>query len=73
MERQIEIIGEAARGISDTFKAAHPEIPRRPIMAQRHRLAHEYGEIDDSLVWKVATVHVPALIPQLEPLVVLSP
>jgi uncharacterized protein with HEPN domain len=42
-------------------------------MAQRHRLAHEYGEIDDSLVWKVATVHVPALIPQLEPLVVLSP
>ncbi len=42
-------------------------------MAQRHRLAHEYGEIDDSLIWKVATVHVPALIPQIEPLTISPP
>ncbi len=69
VERQVEIIGEAARGISDAFKAAHPQIPWRPIMAQRHRLAHEYGEIDDRLIWTVATVHVPALIAQLEGLV----
>ncbi len=69
VERQIEIVGEAARGISDAFKDAHSEIPWRPIMAQRHRLAHEYGEIDDRLIWTVATVHVPALIRQLEPLV----
>ena len=47
VERQVEIVGEAARGISDPFKTAHPEIPWRAIMAQRHRLAHEYGEIDD--------------------------
>lgn len=69
VERQIEIVGEAARGISDAFQTAHPEIPWRPIMAQRHRLAHEYGEIDDGLIWTVATVHVPALILQLEPLI----
>lgn len=43
VERQIEIIGEAARGISAGFKAQHPEIPWRAIMAQRHRLAHEYA------------------------------
>jgi len=69
VERQVEIIGEAARGISDVFKAAHPEIPWRPIMAQRHRLAHEYGEINDTLMWQVATVHVPRLVEQIEPLV----
>jgi uncharacterized protein with HEPN domain len=68
VERQVEIIGEAARGLSEAFKAAHPEIPYRAIVAQRHRLAHEYGEIDNVLIWKVATVHVPALIAQLEPL-----
>jgi uncharacterized protein with HEPN domain len=68
VERQIEIVGEAARGISDTFKLSHPEIPWRPIMAQRHRLAHEYGEIDDKLIWRVATVHIPDLIKQIEPL-----
>jgi uncharacterized protein with HEPN domain len=43
VERQIEIIGEAARGMSEAFKTANPQIPWRPIMAQRHRLAHEYG------------------------------
>jgi uncharacterized protein with HEPN domain len=68
VERQVEIIGEAARGLSDSFKQAHPEIPWRPIMAQRHRLAHEYGEIDDALIWSVATVHIPRLIVQIEPL-----
>ena len=66
VERQVEIIGEAARRISDPFRAAHPHVPWRPIIAQRHILAHEYGEIDDPLVWRVATVHVPALIPLLE-------
>jgi uncharacterized protein with HEPN domain len=73
VERQVEIIGEAVRGISEAFKQAHPEIPWRPIMAQRHRLAHEYGEIDDALIWKVATVHVPALIAQIEPFVAQPP
>jgi uncharacterized protein with HEPN domain len=68
VERQIEVIGEAARGISDEFKTGHPEIPWRPIMAQRHRLAHEYGEINNELIWRVATVHIPQLIPQIEPL-----
>ncbi|MBL0927815.1 MAG: DUF86 domain-containing protein [Phycisphaerales bacterium] len=61
VERQIEIIGEAARRLSPAFRDAHPEIPWRPFIAQRHILAHEYGEIDDRLIWRVATVHVPAL------------
>jgi uncharacterized protein with HEPN domain len=68
VERQVEIVGEAARGISESFKAAHPEIPWRQIIAQRHRLSHEYGEIDDAIIWRVATIHIPALIVQLEPL-----
>ncbi len=61
VERQIEIIGEAARRVSDDFRGAHPEIAWRPIIAQRHILAHEYGEIEDDLIWRVATIHVPAL------------
>ena len=69
VERQIEIVGEGARAISNAFKLAHPQIPWRPIMAQRHRLAHEYGEINNQLIWTVATIHIPALIIQLELLV----
>jgi len=68
VERQVEIIGEAVRGLFDTFKSAHAEIPWRAITAQRHRLAHQYGEIDNELIWRVATVHIPRLIEQIEPL-----
>lgn len=69
MERQIEIIGEAARHVSKPFRDAHPEIVWKGITGQRHVLAHEYGEILDERVWRVATVHVPTLIEQLRPLI----
>jgi uncharacterized protein with HEPN domain len=69
VERQIEIIGEAARHVSASFQTAHPEILWRPIQAQRHVLAHDYGEIRHERIWRVATVDIPELIRQLEPLV----
>lgn len=69
VERQIEIIGEAARRVSDDFQTSHPEIPSRPIIAQRHVLAHEYGELRQDLIWRVVTIHVPELINALSPLV----
>ena len=69
VERHIEIIGEAANRVSRGFRAAHPEIPWQRIIAQRNVLAHEYGEIDDSLVWRVATARIPELISNLGPAV----
>jgi uncharacterized protein with HEPN domain len=68
IERAIEIIGEAARHVSDAFKADHPEIPWRQIVAQRHVIAHEYGEIKQERLWLVATRDVPKLAEQIEPL-----
>jgi uncharacterized protein with HEPN domain len=66
IERRIEIIGEAARRISPEFQQAHPEIPWRKIIAQRHVLAHDYGEIQDDILWSVGTMNLPELIPLLE-------
>ena len=73
VERRIEIIGEAAGRVSEAFKEAHPEIPWRKIVAQRNVLAHEYGEIEDEIMWDVATVSMPALVRLLEPLVSKEP
>jgi uncharacterized protein with HEPN domain len=69
VERAIEIVGEAARNVSAEFQSAHPDVPWRKMIAQRHVLAHEYGEIKHERLWTVATVYVPALIEQLEPLI----
>jgi uncharacterized protein with HEPN domain len=68
VERAIEIIGEAARNVSEEFQQAHPNIPWRPIVAQRHVLAHEYGAIEQERIWRVVTVHIPELIALLRPL-----
>lgn len=67
VERQLGIIGEAARYISKEFRAAHPDIPWRSIIGLRNILAHEYGDIKVDRVWVVAEVNIPHLIEQLEP------
>lgn len=68
VERQVEIIGEAANRVSRKFCAANPDIPWRKIVAQRNVLAHEYGEIDERRIWELATRNIPELIAKLEPL-----
>jgi len=67
------VIGEAARNVSKHYQSDHSEIPWHPIRAQRHVLAHDYGEIKHDRIWRVATVHVPELIRLLTPLVPPSP
>ncbi len=73
VERKLEIIGEAARGVSDDFRRDHPEIPWRGIIGQRHFLAHEYGEVRQEKLWRVATVRISELIEQLEKLIPPAP
>jgi len=69
VERQILVIGEAARSVSDSFKQAHPQIPWKSIVGQRNVLAHEYGEVLVERIWLVATERIPELVHALEPLV----
>jgi uncharacterized protein with HEPN domain len=59
VERNIEIIGESARRLTDQFRQQHPQIAWRAIMATRHILAHEYDEIDNDIVWRIVTDHIP--------------
>ncbi|MBI5855462.1 MAG: DUF86 domain-containing protein [Nitrospirae bacterium] len=68
VERQLEILGEAARRVSETFKQAHPKIPWQRIIAQRNVLAHEYGAIEHFIIWNLVITHIPALIAAIEPL-----
>ncbi|TAM47315.1 MAG: DUF86 domain-containing protein [Gammaproteobacteria bacterium] len=66
LERALEIIGEAARRVSPTLRAKHPEIPWKGILGFRNVLAHEYGEIDYRRLHTIATEKIPALISALQ-------
>ena len=68
VERRLEILGEAARSVSDALRERHPEIPWRGIIGQRNVLIHAYATIQDQVVWRLAESHLPVLIPMLEAL-----
>lgn len=51
--KNIEIIGEAARMLSDEFKSAHQEVPWLSISNMRNFLVHEYFQVDNDTVWAV--------------------
>ncbi|RMD68251.1 MAG: DUF86 domain-containing protein [Gammaproteobacteria bacterium] len=65
IERDIELVGEAARRLSEAFRERHPEIPWREVIGQRNILAHEYGRIDHELLFKTAAEDIPLLAQHL--------
>jgi len=73
IERKIEIIGEAANHLSEALKLAHPAIPWRRIVGQRHVLVRDRGKIKQDRLWNVISVHLPDLLKTLAPLVPPTP
>jgi uncharacterized protein with HEPN domain len=65
--RCLEIVGEAARHLSEEFQALHPEIPWSEVIAFRNRLAHDYFNIDLQMVWDIVVSDLPGLIARIEP------
>ena len=51
--RSLEIIGEAAKNLSDNLKNKHPDIEWRKITGLRDKLIHAYFGIDWDIVWDV--------------------
>ncbi len=62
----VQIIGEAARQISETLKATHPEIPWPAIVAMRHVLVHQYFDVDPEEVWITVDRDIPDLKHKLD-------
>lgn len=59
--RNIEIIGEAARAITEATRDAHPEIPWKKIVGTRDRVIHGYFRVDLDIVWEVVAAELPTL------------
>ncbi len=61
VHRELEIIGEAARYLSDDVKALYPKVDWRGWTLLRNVLAHQYFEIDNELIWETVVGEAPAL------------
>lgn len=63
---QIMVLGEAAKRVSDGFRELHTDVPWRKIAGMRDSVIHGYDRIRLDVVWNVATVDVPGVVPLLE-------
>lgn len=57
----VQVIGEAANGITPAFQEQHKTIPWKDIIAMRHLLVHQYFGIDLDEVWNTVTNDLPRL------------
>ncbi len=63
--RNLEILGEAAKGVPEDARAFDQEIAWRRIAGLRDVLAHVYFGVDQDIIWSVVSAEVPALVPRL--------
>lgn len=64
---QLVIIGEAAKGLSESAYARYSEIPWPEICRARDLFVHHYQKVDSEELWLAVSRDVPHLLGVLEP------
>jgi uncharacterized protein with HEPN domain len=59
--RQIEIIGEATKNVSEPLKERYSHIPWKEVAGMRDKLIHNYFGVDIDAVWDVVKKDIPVL------------
>jgi uncharacterized protein with HEPN domain len=64
--RLLEIVGEAARAVSDATRDRYSAIPWRQIAGTRDRLIHGYEAVDLDIVWTIVRTDLAAVVVEIE-------
>lgn len=59
--REIEIIGEAVKNMSESLKNKHLEIEWKEIVGTRDKMIHHYFGVDLNIVWNIIKINLPDL------------
>ena len=65
VERNLEIIGEAVNRIMNYKNAEIEILNARQIIGTRNRIAHEYDNISDEVIWTIIVRELPKLREEL--------
>ncbi len=67
--RNLEILGEAAKNVSNELKSKYPEVEWREIVRTRDKIIHSYFGVDISIIWDILANDIPVLKNKLQNLV----
>lgn len=62
----LQIVGEAARTISQNLKAQYPDISWRDAADLRNLVVHEYFRINIDIIWDIVENDIPILKKQIQ-------
>lgn len=65
----IQVIGEAARRVSLSFRERYPQIPWDAIAGMRNKIVHDYMDVDEDIVWDSVVHELPLLVAELKRIV----
>jgi uncharacterized protein with HEPN domain len=67
--RELQVIGDAARLVTDEAKGTYSLIPWRVIAGMRNRLVHAYFDVRSDVVWQTTQDDIPDLAAKLEQII----
>ena len=58
--RNLEIIGEASKQVTDDFKLKYPNVEWRETADLRNKIIHDYSGLDYVLLWEIIHLNIPS-------------
>ena len=65
----LQIIGEAASHVSKECRDSMPQLPWNAVIGMRHKVVHDYMDVNEDVVWGTVTQDLPSLIDKLKKIV----
>lgn len=66
VERNLAVIGEAAKRVPESYRQAHPEVPWGEMAGMRDVIIHEYDLVDLDEMWSTIEKDIPDTLKTIE-------
>lgn len=66
LTKLVEIVGEAAKQVSEDVREEHPQVPWSAAARMRDRLIHHYFDVNLDVLWRTVAEELPPLVAEIE-------
>ncbi len=67
--RNLEILGEAVKLLSNNFRENYPDLPWKEISGTRDKLIHDYFGVNIDIVWDIVKNELPSVYRKIQDII----